>query len=111
MGSREAASLARVLSRVSMRVVLLRRCFACCFSERGFIGGGCLHKRRLDELARVGTSPTAFLNHKRGVIRGVAAIYNRHAYFDERRAALVQWAKYVLRLVHSGATKVVVLQR
>ena len=39
------------------------------------------------------------LNHKQGVIRGVAAIYNRHAYLDERRAALVQWAEHVLRLV------------
>ena len=27
------------------------------------------------------------LNHEQGVIRGVAAIYNRHAYLDERRAA------------------------
>jgi hypothetical protein len=41
------------------------------------------------------------LNHKQGVIRGVAAIYNRHAYLEERRAALVRWADYVLQLAHA----------
>jgi integrase len=65
-------------------------------------------------MAKLGVEPHVadrILNHKQGVIRGVAAVYNRHAYLNERRAALVQWAEYVLRLVHSGATKVVVLQR
>jgi hypothetical protein len=39
------------------------------------------------------------LNHKQGAIRGVAAIYNRHAYLDERRAALAQWADYLMQLL------------
>ena len=33
----------------------------------------------------------ALLNHKYGTIRGVAAVYNRHAYIDERHRALEAW--------------------
>ncbi|MCV5830897.1 site-specific integrase, partial [Escherichia coli] len=35
------------------------------------------------------------LNHK---IKGVEGIYNRHQYFDERRAALTQWAGLLVAL-------------
>jgi integrase len=35
------------------------------------------------------------LNHTSGTIRGVAAIYNRFAYLDERREALEAWGCYV----------------
>jgi integrase len=34
----------------------------------------------------------AVLNHQSGVIRGVAAIYNRYSYLAEKRAALEAWA-------------------
>jgi integrase len=37
----------------------------------------------------------AVLNHKSGIVSGVAAIYNRHAYLDEKRVALEKWAGYV----------------
>ncbi len=37
----------------------------------------------------------AVLNHKTGIVSGVAATYNRHAYFDEKREALELWAKRV----------------
>jgi integrase len=37
----------------------------------------------------------AILNHKTGIVSGVAAVYNRHAYLDEKREALEQWAKKV----------------
>jgi integrase len=89
-------------------------------------------KRRLDELAgvqdwrlhdlrrtattgmaKLGVEPHVadrILNHKQGVIRGVAAVYNRHAYLDERRAALNLWAAYVLRLVKPTDAKVVALR-
>jgi integrase len=33
------------------------------------------------------------LNHATGQISGVAAIYNRHAYMDEMRAAIDAWEK------------------
>jgi integrase len=39
------------------------------------------------------------LNHVSGTIRGVAAIYNRFEYLDERRAALEAWGRYVRELV------------
>jgi integrase len=37
----------------------------------------------------------AILNHKTGIVSGVAAVYNRHAYLDEKREALERWAKKV----------------
>ena len=37
------------------------------------------------------------LNHASGTIRGVAAIYNRFEYLEERRAALDTWGSYVER--------------
>jgi integrase len=40
----------------------------------------------------------AVLNHRSGTISGVAAIYNRYAYFDEKRDALEMWANRVADL-------------
>ncbi|WP_372783491.1 tyrosine-type recombinase/integrase [Phenylobacterium sp.] len=40
----------------------------------------------------------AVLNHKTGTISGVAAVYNRYDYADEKRAALAAWGAYVERL-------------
>jgi hypothetical protein len=34
-----------------------------------------------------------------GSIRGVAAVYNRHAYLEERKAALEAWARHVESIV------------
>ncbi|MCV5760793.1 site-specific integrase, partial [Escherichia coli] len=34
-------------------------------------------------------------NHR---IKGVEGIYNRHQYFDERKAALAQWADLLVAL-------------
>ncbi len=45
-------------------------------------------------LARLGIPPHVadkVLNHQSGVIKGVAAVYNRFQYLDERRAALQAW--------------------
>jgi integrase len=39
------------------------------------------------------------LNHTAGTIRGVARIYNRERYADERQAALEAWGRYINRLV------------
>jgi len=46
----------------------------------------------------------AVLNHRSGVIQGVAAIYNRYQYLDEKRAALEAWAARVELLVSLGGT-------
>lgn len=43
----------------------------------------------------------AVLNHTSGQISGVAAVYNRHRYLDEKRAALEAWAGHVEKVVGS----------
>jgi integrase len=49
------------------------------------------------------------LNHVSGTIRGVAAIYNRYAYLEERRAALEAWSRHVESLVRPSPSNVVEL--
>ena len=58
-------------------------------------------------MARLGIHPhvaDAVLNHKEGTIRGVAAVYNRHAYLEERRRALEGWETYVAALLEGKKT-------
>lgn len=38
------------------------------------------------------------LNHVSGIISGVAAVYNRHGYDDEKRKALETWGERLIRL-------------
>jgi len=40
----------------------------------------------------------AVLNHRSGSIKGVAAVYNRYDYADEKRAALTAWANELIRI-------------
>lgn len=49
----------------------------------------------------------AVLNHRSGTRRGVAGVYNRYSYADEKRAALVAWGRKVLELIAGGAGNVV----
>ena len=51
----------------------------------------------------------AVLNHASGSVSGVAAIYNRHDYAAEKRAALEAWGRYVLGLVAERPANVVPL--
>jgi len=56
-------------------------------------------------MARLGIAPHVadrVLNHTQGTIRGVAAVYNRFEYLDERRAALEAWGRWVAALVAPG---------
>ena len=46
----------------------------------------------------------AVLNHKSGTIKGVAAVYNRYAYLDERREALEKWEGHVLAITRPATT-------
>lgn len=77
-------------------------------------------KRRLDEIsgvtdwrfhdlrrtaatgmARMAVPPHVIekvLNHSSGAVSGVAAIYNRYGYLDEKRAALDEWAQHVVQI-------------
>jgi integrase len=49
------------------------------------------------------------LNHVSGTIRGVAAVYNRHAYIEERKAALNVWSRYVENLIRPATENVIQL--
>jgi integrase len=76
---------------------------------------------RLHDLRRTATTGMArlnipphvvekLLNHSSGTIRGVAAVYNRFEYLEERRAALEAWGRYVGNLVLPTAENVVELR-
>jgi integrase len=61
-------------------------------------------------MAKMGIAPHVvdrILNHTAGTIRGVAAVYNRHAYLDERRTALEDWARRVDVLVNGTPSNLV----
>lgn len=52
----------------------------------------------------------AVLNHSSGTGGGIVAVYQRHDYADEKRAALDAWARLVADLVEGRADNVVRLQ-
>lgn len=61
-----------------------------------------LRRTAASGMARLGIAPHVvekILNHSEGHISGVAAIYNRFAYDDEKRHALNAWAAHVERLL------------
>jgi integrase len=45
----------------------------------------------------------AVLNHLSGSRSGIVGVYQRHNYFEEKRAALAAWAREVRRLARAGA--------
>jgi hypothetical protein len=49
----------------------------------------------------------AVLNHRSGVIKGVAATYNVYAYAAEKRAALAAWGSHVESIVAAPVADVV----
>jgi integrase len=49
----------------------------------------------------------ALLNHKSGKISGIAAVYNRHDYKDEKNQALDAWGRHLDMLVTGKPAKVV----
>jgi integrase len=60
-----------------------------------------LRRTAASGMAGLGTAPhviEACLNHQSGIIRGVAAIYNRCRYEPEKREALTLWAQHVANL-------------
>ncbi len=50
------------------------------------------------------------LNHSTGTIRGVAAVYNRHQYLEERQNALDAWGRFLMGLVTPQPTNVTQLR-
>ena len=63
-------------------------------------------------MAQLGIAPHVadrILNHQAGTIRGVAAVYNRFEYLDERKAALEAWGRFVESLIRPAPSNVVPL--
>lgn len=60
-----------------------------------------LRRTAASGMARLGIAPHVVekvLNHKSGVISGVAAVYNRYGYAAEKQLALHYWANHLLEL-------------
>jgi integrase len=75
---------------------------------------------RLHDLRRTATTGMArlnvpphvadrVLNHQSGTISGVAAVYNKFQYLDQRRDALQIWGRFVEQLVRAETSNVVAL--
>jgi integrase len=61
-----------------------------------------LRRTCVSGMARLGVAPHVadkILNHQTGTISGVAAVYQRHEFLAERRAALNLWGAHVARLL------------
>jgi integrase len=61
-----------------------------------------LRRTCVSGMARLGIAPhiaDKILNHQSGTISGVAAVYQRHDFLAERRAALDAWGSHVDRLL------------
>jgi integrase len=61
-----------------------------------------LRRTCVSGMARLGVAPhiaDKILNHQAGTISGVAAVYQRHDFLAERRAALDEWGSHVGRLL------------
>ena len=65
-----------------------------------------LRRTAASGMAGLGIAPhvvEAVLNHKSGSIKGVAAVYNRYNYKDEKRGALAAWGRKVEALTTGKA--------
>jgi hypothetical protein len=51
------------------------------------------------------------LNHRSGVVRGVAAVYQRGQYLKERKAALSRWGDFLKNLLPNYNQKTVNIQK
>src|SRR5918993_5779584 len=65
-----------------------------------------LRRTVVSGMARLGGPPHVadkILNHQSGTISGVAAVYQRHEFLEERKEALEVWGKHVEALSRSGS--------
>jgi integrase len=72
-----------------------------------------LRRTAASGMARLNIPPHVvekLLNHVSGTIKGVAAVYNRHEYYEERRRALEAWANKVESLTQPAGSNVVALR-
>jgi integrase len=73
-----------------------------------------LRRTAASGMARLGHPPhvvAAILNHSPGSTQGITAVYNRHRYADEKRAALDAWAREIERIIGRGEGKVIAIPR
>ena len=74
------------------------------------VSGWTLHDLRrtvVSGMARLGVAPHVadkILNHQSGTISGVAAVYQRHEFFSERKEALCRWGQHVATLIANDST-------
>jgi integrase len=72
------------------------------------VSNWCLHDLRrtmVSGMARLGVAPHVadkILNHVAGTISGVAAVYQRHEFLNERRDALERWGAHVEGLLQES---------
>jgi integrase len=72
-----------------------------------------LRRTAASGMARLGHPPhvvTAILNHSPGSTMGITAVYNRHRYADEKRAALDAWSREVERIIGRNEAEVIALR-
>ena len=65
-----------------------------------------LRRTLVSGMARLGVAPhiaDKILNHASGTISGVAAVYQRHEFMEERRDALDRWSAHVERILDEAA--------
>jgi integrase len=61
-----------------------------------------LRRTAVSGMARLGVAPHVadrILNHTSGTISGVAAVYQRHEFMEERREALERWGRHIAGLL------------
>ena len=61
-----------------------------------------LRRTCVSGMARIGIPPHVadkILNHQSGTISGVAAVYQRHNFLDERKGALERWGAHIAKIV------------
>ena len=66
-----------------------------------------LRRTCVSGMARLGIPPHVadkILNHQSGTISGVAAIYQRHDFLDERNGALERWGAHVAKIVFDASS-------
>jgi integrase len=66
-----------------------------------------LRRTCVSGMARLGIPPHVadkILNHQSGTISGVAAVYQRHDFLDERNGALERWGAHVAKIVFDASS-------
>jgi integrase len=114
-GETHVSGYSKAKERLNTRMLELLRSDLADTGEDAAIREWTLHDLRRTAttgMAKLNIAPHVvdrILNHVSGTIRGVAAVYNRHAYIEERKAALEGWSRYVEGLVRSRPANVVQL--